>query len=97
MKVRFTSQATADLSEIADYPKARNPAAAIRVRNAILEGTRLIASFPHAGRRQDQADVRKLVTLRYAYLIYYTVDLSKDEIAVLSIRHPARERDSTDR
>jgi toxin ParE1/3/4 len=40
--------------------------------------------------------VRKLVTRKYAYLIYYTVDEAADEIVVLNVRHPARERDYED-
>lgn len=96
MRVRFTAQAIIDLKEIADYLTARNPAAATRVRKAIRDGTRLIAAFPHAGRQQSEPHVRKLVTRRYAYLIYYRVDISHEEIAILSIRHPARERDFTD-
>ncbi len=36
--------------------------------------------------------VRKLVTRRYPYLVYYTCDLAADEIIVIAIQHPARER-----
>jgi toxin ParE1/3/4 len=45
MKVRFTPRAARDLAEIADY-RDRNPAAAQRVRDAILESLRNLASFP---------------------------------------------------
>lgn len=96
MKVRFTPQATTDLTEIASFLRARNPAAAIRVRKVIFEATRLIAAFPYAGRQQSVAEVRKIVTPRYAYLIYYSIDISTEQIAILSIQHPARERDFTD-
>lgn len=96
MKVRFAVQAIVDLKEIADYLSVRNPSAAIRVRKAIQDGTRLIAAFPHSGRQQSEPHIRKLVTPRYSYLIYYTVDVPGDEIAILSIRHPARERDIAD-
>ncbi len=96
MKVRFTAQAIIDLKEIADSLSTRNPAAAIRVRKAIRDGARLIAAFPYGGRQQSEPHVRKLVTRRYAYLIYYRVDIPHEEIAILSIRHPARERDFND-
>jgi len=96
LRVRFAAQAIIDLTEIADYLSARTPAAAIRARKAIRDGTRLIAAFPYSGRQQNEPHVRKLVTLRYAYLIYYKVDISNDEIAILSIRHPARERTFSD-
>jgi toxin ParE1/3/4 len=96
LRVRFTAQAIIDLNEIASYLSARNPAAAAGVRKAIRDGTRLVAAFPYAGRQQSEPHVRKLVTRKYAYLIYYRVDISHEEIAILSIRHPARERDFAD-
>jgi plasmid stabilization system protein ParE len=37
--------------------------------------------------------VRRLVTRRYPYLVYYEIDDGTDEVAILAIRHPARERD----
>jgi toxin ParE1/3/4 len=36
--------------------------------------------------------VRKLVTRRYPYFVYYTVDEAAEEIVILTIQHPARER-----
>jgi toxin ParE1/3/4 len=48
--------------------------------------------WPEIGRRQTVEGVRKLVTRRYPYLVYYTWDESADEIVVLTIQHPARER-----
>jgi plasmid stabilization system protein ParE len=53
--------------------------------------------FPKAGRPQKLADLRKFVTRRYAYLIYYVVDEVTAEIVVLNVKHPARERDHEDR
>jgi toxin ParE1/3/4 len=40
--------------------------------------------------------VRKLVTRKYPYLVYYTVDPSAEEIIILTIQHPAREREHED-
>lgn len=49
--------------------------------------------FPHVGRPQRTEGVRKLVTRRYAYLIYYLVDEAADELVILNVKHPARERE----
>lgn len=49
--------------------------------------------FPHMGRRQTFEGVRKIVTRRYPYLVYYTVDAAHDEIVILSIQHPSRQRE----
>jgi plasmid stabilization system protein ParE len=40
--------------------------------------------------------VRKFVTRKYGYLVYYTVDETAEEIVVLDVRHPARRRDQDD-
>ena len=96
MKLRFTPRATKDIGEIGDYLRERNPSAARRVQAALLKSLQDLQLFPHAGRPQSEPGVRKLVTPGYGYLVYYSLDEVHDEIAVLSIRHPARERDFED-
>jgi toxin ParE1/3/4 len=96
MKLRFTPRATQDLSDIADYILERNPRAALRVRGAIIESIQRLVLFPRVGRRQEVAGVRKLVTRRYPYLVYYTADEANEEIVILTIRHPAQEREHED-
>ena len=92
MKVRFTRRAVQDLAAIADYIRAENPAAAERVRASILESLRIIADFPGIGAQQTQEGVRRHITRKYGYLVYYATDVLADEVAILTIRHPARER-----
>jgi len=36
------------------------------------------------------------MTRRYAYLVYYTVDDANGEIRILTIQHPAQEREFSD-
>jgi toxin ParE1/3/4 len=96
MKLRFTPRAAQDLADIGDYIRERNPEAALRVRAAILESLQNLVLFPQAGRRQTVEGARKLVTRQYAYLIYYTVDEAAEEIIIIAVQHPARERDHVD-
>src|SRR2546423_73729 len=96
MKLRFTPRATQDLAAIADYIVSRNPDAALRVRAAILDSVQNLVAFPYIGRPQDVEGVRKLVTRKYPYLVYYTIDAASEEIVVVTIQHPARERDYED-
>ena len=96
MKLRFTPRATANLIEIADYLHACNPAAARRVRAAIYDSLQNLILFPQVGRRQKTEGVRKFVTRRYAYLVYYTIDEVADEIVILNVKHPARTREHED-
>jgi plasmid stabilization system protein ParE len=96
MKLRFTPRAISDLLAIAEHIHARNPAAAVAVRDAILASMQALTLFPEIGRRQTVEGVRKLVTRKYGYLVYYSVDAANDEIAILSIQHPARRREYAD-
>jgi toxin ParE1/3/4 len=93
MKLRFTIRALEEVAAIADYIRTRNPAAAERVRSAIYEGLQTVLLFPHVGRRQQTEGVRKFVTRRYAYLIYYIVDDAAEEIIILNVKHSAQERE----
>jgi len=92
MKLRFTPRATQDLIDIADYIRTRNPAASIRVRSAILDSLQNLVLWPEIGRRQTVEGVRKIVTRKYPYLVYYTVDEAVEEVVIITIRHPARRR-----
>ena len=96
MKLRFTGRALENLSQIAGYLRARNPAAALRVRKAIYESLGTLVCFPYAGRPQTTEGVRKLVTRKYSYLVYYTVDEATAEIVVLNVKHPARKAEHDD-
>lgn len=96
MKLRFTPRAIANLVEITDYIHDRNPAAAQRVRSAIYESLQNLILFPRVGQRQKTPGVRKLVTRKYPYLVYYTVDEAAGEIVILNVKHPARRREHED-
>ncbi len=96
MKLRFTPRATQDLADIAEFIKLRNPTAALRVRESILEALQSAILFPRIGRLQKVEGVRKLVTRKYPYLVYYTADEAAEEIMVLTILHGAREHEYED-
>ncbi len=52
--------------------------------------------FPYRA-PQKLGQVRKFVTPRYNYLIYYVPEDSVDEIVVLNVKHPARAREHQDK
>ena len=96
MKLRFTPRAVENIAAIADYIRERNPGAAQRVRAAIYESLQDLILFPHVGRLQQTEGVRKFVTRKYAYIVYYLVDDLAEEIIILSVKHPAQRRDHED-
>jgi toxin ParE1/3/4 len=96
MKLRLTRRAVRNLADIADYLRERNPEAALRARAAIDKSLQNLVLFPHAGRKQEVAGVRKIATRRYPYLVYYRTDDAAGEIVVIAIRHSARAREHSD-
>jgi toxin ParE1/3/4 len=96
VKLRFTPRATRDLVEIAEYLRTHNPSAALAVRDAILRSLQNVIFFPAIGRPQNVEGVRKLVTPKYRYLVYYMIDEEAEEIVILTIQHPARSREYRD-
>jgi plasmid stabilization system protein ParE len=66
------------------------------VRAAIFLALNNLTAFPHVGRRQTTQDIRKIVVRPYGYLAYYTVDEDKNEVRVVTIRDPARQREHDD-
>jgi toxin ParE1/3/4 len=96
MKLRFTRRAIEDLAGIGNYIGEQNPAAAVRVRSAILDTLQLLVEYPRIGRAQTVEGVRKIVTRRYSYIIYYSVDADAHEVIIISVQHPARAREYTD-
>jgi toxin ParE1/3/4 len=91
MKLRFTQRAVQDLVAISDYLRPLNPAGAQRVRTAILDSIKILTQFPGAGRLQDVESVRKLVTRKYPYRVYYRVNASSDEVLIITIQHSSRD------
>jgi len=96
MKLRLTPQAARDLANIGDYLWERSPGAALRVRDAILQSLENLSLFPELGRKQEGEGVRKMITRRYSYRVYYITDEATDEIIVIAIRHPARKPEHSD-
>ena len=48
------------------------------------------------GRQQKEPGVRKHITPRYAYLVYYTIDEGEEEIIILSVQHSSQKREHDD-
>ena len=84
----WTPRALRDLQRIATYLGARSPAGAKRVLAEIRSTIETRPTAPRIGQLIDDAQHRRLVVLRYPYVIFYRLD--GDAILVLHIRHAAR-------
>jgi plasmid stabilization system protein ParE len=94
MKVRWSESALSDIDEIFSYIYEHNRAAAAAVVARIEAVASLLQDFPDAGHLTDEPGVRMFPTIRYPYLVFYTVDPAKAEIVILHVRHGAQERRS---
>jgi len=95
MKLRFTLRArrTSPRSPITSSPQSRCRLAACAP--PFWNPAKSCALPPH-GRPQQVEGVRKLVTRKYAYLVYPRSTTRRKEVIVITIQHPAREREFED-
>ena len=96
MRIQLSERAVADLHAISSYLKMRSLQGTRSVRAAILAELSFLADFPMVGRRQSQPGVRKIVTRKHPYFIYYKFDEAAQTVFVLTIRHASREREFDD-
>jgi toxin ParE1/3/4 len=96
MKIAYSPRAIRDLRNISAYLKPRSLLGPNNVRVAILTSIYQLSIFPEAGAPQNTQGVRKIITRKYPYLIYYTIDHGADEILVITIQHAAQQREFTD-
>jgi len=92
MRVRWSEGALADIDGIFSYIHERNRSAASAVVERIKAVAGLLQDFPEAGHLTDEPGVRMFPTLRYPYLIFYTVNPADAEVVILHVRHGAQER-----
>ena len=96
LPVFFTGLAEEDLDQIEDYISSHDPAAAARVRAAIVQQSRQLGAAPRKGmalrdpRDQQESGVRLWPVSRYRnYLILYRVE--PQQIRVLRILHASQD------
>ena len=96
LPVLFTALAEEDLDQIEDYISASDPAAAARVRAAIVQQTMELAKMPAKGMAlrqpatEEEIGVRLWPVSRYRnYLILYRVE--PEMVRVLRILHAGQD------
>lgn len=96
LPVFFTALAEEDLDQIEDYISARDPAAAARVRAAIVQQSLQLGITPEKGmalkepRSKQESGVRLWPVSRYHnYLVLYRTE--PERIRVLRILHAAQD------
>lgn len=88
MKVRYNAEAIACIARIGLHHLPTNPEAASNIRSDIQATIRRISLDPLIYARVGRSEVRRAVTRRYRYLVYFRL-VDESLIAVLSVRHGA--------
>jgi toxin ParE1/3/4 len=68
---RLTAQAETDLDDVWAYIAAKNPDAADRVVDAILEASRMHVRFPNIGQMREELQPGLRCFVVSSYVIYY--------------------------
>jgi addiction module RelE/StbE family toxin len=89
MRLRYTRPALADLDSILEYISTQNPRGAARIRARIEMIVNLLLTHPSIGVRTEDANIRRINTAPYPYLIFY--EIAGEEIIIHAVRHGARD------
>lgn len=88
MRLRWTPQGFADLSDAYSYIALDDPLAASQVLERIKQGVEHLRQFPEAGRPGRVEGTRELVITGTPYVVAYAVE--GDEVQLLSVIHGRR-------
>ena len=88
--VRWTHSARRDYRNIIEWLSDRNPAAALRVANAIDDRLAVLKTMPRIGRVGRLEGTRELVITRTPYLAIYQLEGADDQILVVRLLHAAQ-------
>jgi plasmid stabilization system protein ParE len=93
-RVVWTRTALADLDRLEAFLIAKSPRSASKAVIAIMDSTRVLVQFPHAGRMTEDLDPehRELI-IKFSdggYVVHYGV--FDDRIEILDVRHQREAR-----
>ncbi len=88
MRLRWLTQALADLREIHNYIAQDNPEAAQRVIARIREEVTVLSAQPELGRPGRLPGTREFIVQQYPYFVAYRIQ--RDEIQLLLVVHTSR-------
>jgi toxin ParE1/3/4 len=89
MEIVWRPIALEDLDEAHRYIAQDNPAAADRIRNAILAAVERLSGHPNLGRPGRVDETRELVVAHTPYIVAYAA--LDGQLMILSVLHGARE------
>ena len=92
-KLVWTEPASCDLEKIDRYLRRRNPAAAEKMGEGLLQRARFLEAHPELGRLYDEELPYRVLTHR-SYRIFYRVKHETCVVEIAHVRHTARDHPS---
>lgn len=94
MRVRFSTEARAELNEHVAYIRRRSPQGARRVRASVYAAAKRAALFPEAARLADEPGAvpgtREIILPDYPYIMPYRIE--GGALIILHVFHTAQDR-----
>jgi plasmid stabilization system protein ParE len=90
MKVRYTATARREFDQSVDYLLLHAPRVAAAFADSIEQAIGELLEHPYSAQPTDHSGVRRKYIRRFRHAVFYAVDLVRDELIVLNIRHAAR-------
>lgn len=94
-KLVWTEPAVCDVERIDRYLRRRNPAAALKLGEGLLERVQTLETQPEIGRVYDP-ELPYRVLLHQRYKVYYRVSREKRIVEIAHVRHAARDNPTAD-
>lgn len=88
MRIVWTTLASDDLEQIADFLQQKNIFRASELVRRIYDSVSTLRKFPYTGRPGKKSGTRELVTSGLPYIVVYEV--FEDRVRVLRILHGAQ-------
>jgi len=94
VRVRFSTEARAELNEHVAYIRRRSPQGARRVRASVYAAAKRAALFPEAARLADEPGAvpgtREIILPDYPYIMPYRIE--GGALIILHVFHTAQDR-----
>lgn len=89
MKLRFTSDALAEIDAVLGGIADKSPTGAFNVRRQIEAVLDRLVDHPLCGTRTSSPPLRRILVRPYPYLIFY--EPKDDAVVIVGLRHAARD------
>lgn len=93
-EIRWLDEALDDLERLSEFLRAKNPEAARKAMQKIMDGANRLLFFPHYGRLLKDGTGRRELSITFgsgAYVLWYVVE-DDDTVVIFRVWHSREQR-----